>query len=88
MFWLSLSGTGCALINAFGAVYTVDVDGEYVVDTGHIVAFPSSMSFKVGKASSSLLGSLISGEGLVCRFSGKGRIYCQSHNSHGFGQAQ
>ena len=87
LFWLSLSGNGQALINTFGAVYTIDVKGEHTVDTGHIVAFPKDMEFSVGKAASGWVSSLISGEGLVCKFKGEGRVYCQSHNTVGFGQA-
>ena len=65
----------------------IDVDDEYVVDTGHIVAYEDTLSFSMSKASESLLGSLLGGEGLVCRFKGRGRIYCQSHNPPSFGAA-
>lgn len=87
-FWLSLSGEGTALITSFGAIYEVPVDGEYIVDTGHIVAFERSLDFKVTKAGSSWIGSLlgIGGEGLVCRFKGEGKVYCQTHNNTAFGQ--
>ncbi|MEE8143359.1 MAG: AIM24 family protein, partial [Planctomycetota bacterium] len=40
----------------------------------------------VGKASRSLLGSFLGGEGLVCKFSGRGRLFCQSHNPVSFGR--
>jgi len=88
IFWLSLSGEGTALINSFGAIYEVPVDGEYIVDTGHIVAFERSLDFKVTKAGSSWIGSLlgIGGEGLVCRFQGEGKVYRQTHNNTVFGQ--
>ena len=86
MFWLKLTGEGVALINSFGGIYQVDVDGEYVVDTGHIVAFEDSLQFNISKSSSSWLGSFFSGEGIVCRFKGKGRLYCQTHNPPTFGR--
>ena len=85
LFWVKCSGQGPLLLNSFGAVYPVDVDGDYVVDTGHIVAFEDSLKFKIGKANKSWLGSFFGGEGLVCRFSGQGRLYCQTHNPPDFG---
>lgn len=85
MLWLELRGRGKALLSSFGSVYSVEVDGEYTIDTGHIVAFEEGLSFKISKAGSSWLHSLLGGEGLVCKFSGKGRIWCQSHKPNSFG---
>lgn len=87
VFWLKCTGEGDLLLNSFGAIYPVDVDGDYVVDTGHIVAFEDTLNWTVGKAAPSLLGSLLGGEGLVCRFKGRGRLWCQSHNPPAFGSA-
>ena len=86
IFWVKCIGEGDLLLNSFGAIYPVDVDGEYTVDTGHIVAFEDSLQFRIGKASKSLIGSFLGGEGLVCKFSGQGRLYCQSHNPPSFGK--
>lgn len=87
LFWLEFSGQGKILMSAFGAIYPVDVDGEYIVDTGHIVAFEETLDFSLSKAGDSWLHSFLGGEGFVCRFKGKGRIWCQSHNPHEFGKA-
>ena len=87
MFWVKCSGQGPVLLNSFGAIYPVDVDGDYVVDTGHIVAFEDSLQFRIGKSNKSWLGSFFGGEGLVCRFSGQGRLYCQTHNPPDFGRS-
>jgi len=86
MFWVKCSGAGDLFLNSFGAIYPVDVSGGYVVDTGHIVAFDDTLEFHIGKASESLVGSFLGGEGLVCKFSGQGRLYCQSHNPPSFGK--
>lgn len=86
MFWVKCSGAGDLLLSSFGAIYQVDVSGEYVVDTGHIVAFEDTLEFRIGKASKSLVGSLLGGEGLICRFSGQGKLYCQTHNPPSFGK--
>ncbi len=87
IFWLSLSGEGTVLLTSFGGIYEIPVDGKYIVDTGHIVAFERSLDFQVTKAGSSWIGSLlgIGGEGLVCRFEGQGKVYCQTHNNGAFG---
>ncbi len=85
LFWLNMQGTGQVLINSFGAIYPVEIDGEYIVDTGHIVAFDETLNFKISKAGSSWLHSFMGGEGLTCHFKGQGRIWCQSHNPRDFG---
>ncbi len=86
MFWVKCTGTGDLLLNSFGAVYEVNVTETYVVDTGHIVAFEDTLKFDIGKAGKSLVGSFLGGEGLVCKFRGQGRLYCQSHNPPSFGK--
>jgi uncharacterized protein (TIGR00266 family) len=87
MFWVKCSGTGDLLFNSFGAIYPVDVDGAYIVDTGHIVAFEETLSFEMTKAASSFIGSFLGGEGLVCRFNGRGRVWVQSHQPDAFGRS-
>lgn len=86
IFWLTISGYGEVALTSFGAVYEIDVDGEYVVDTGNIVAFEKSLTFSIGKANTSWLGAFFGGEGLICRFKGKGKVFCQTHNPGAFGQ--
>ncbi len=87
IFWLNLSGHGQTIVNSFGAIYPIDVNGEHIVDTGHIVAFEESLSFSLSKAGKSWISSFLGGEGLVCRFSGQGRVWCQSHQPQSFGYA-
>ncbi|MDJ1184059.1 TIGR00266 family protein [Roseofilum casamattae] len=85
IFWLRIGGYGPVLLTSFGAVYEIEVNGEYVVDTGHIVAFESSLTFTIGKANSSWFGAFFGGEGFICRFQGQGKVYCQTHNPGTFG---
>lgn len=86
VFWLKLSGAGKLVLSSFGAIYPIEVDGEYIVDTGHIVAFNEGLDFKLSKAGKSWMSSILGGEGLVCKFRGKGTVWCQSHNPVGFGR--
>lgn len=85
IFWLSISGNGPVILSSFGGIYEIEVNGEYIVDTGHIVAFERSLDFKITKAGSSWLGAFLGGEGLVCHFTGRGKLYCQTHNPGAFG---
>jgi uncharacterized protein (TIGR00266 family) len=86
-FWINANGTGKVLVNAYGEIYPIEIDGEYIVDTGHIVAFESSLEWKLSKAGSSWMSSMLGGEGFVARFKGKGTLWCQSHNPNSFGAA-
>ncbi|NIM63074.1 MAG: TIGR00266 family protein, partial [Acidobacteria bacterium] len=66
LFLLHLKGNGPVLLSSFGAIHRLELDGSQpmVIDTGHIVAFESSLRWNVKKVSG-LVTSLISGEGLV-----------------------
>ncbi len=87
LFWLTISGQGPVLLSSFGAIYSVPVNGEYIVDTGHIVAFERSLDFDIGKPpGSNWLTTFLGGEGFVCRFKGRGTVYCQTHNPGAFGR--
>ncbi|CAG5086717.1 TIGR00266 family protein [Parvicella tangerina] len=87
LFWVNVSGSGKVLINAYGEIYPVEVDGNHIVDTGHIVAYEPSLEMKITKAGSSWMSSMLGGEGFVAKFSGKGIVWCQSHNPNSFGTA-
>lgn len=86
IFWLTASGQGLVLLSAFGGIYEVEIDGDYIVDTGNIVAFEKTLNFSITKPGSSWIGAFLGGEGFVCRFQGKGRLFCQTHNPGAFGQ--
>jgi uncharacterized protein (TIGR00266 family) len=87
MFVLGTQGQGQVLIGAFGAIEPMQVDGTMVLDTGHLVAWESTLKYKVGKSGSGWIASWLSGEGLVCHFEGQGQIYIQSRNSQEYGRA-
>jgi len=87
LFFLEATGTGPVLVNAFGAIEELDLNGDIIVDTGHLVAFGAGIEYEVTKASRGWIASYLSGEGLVLRMSGRGRIYLQSRNPNEYGQA-
>ncbi len=81
-------GRGKLAISGFGAIFTLDVTPERqtVVDNGHVVAWSSNLQFEVGmpKSGGSFFGNIVnsvtSGEGLVMRFRGKGKVAICSRN--------
>lgn len=85
LFYLRTAGTGSLAVSAFGQISKVPVDGEYIVDTGHVVAFSNGLEYEITKAGSSWIQSFLAGEGLVMRFRGRGDLLVQSHNPDAFG---
>jgi uncharacterized protein (TIGR00266 family) len=83
MFLVKASGPGKVWITSFGAMALQEVSGGYTVDTGHIVAFDETLQYSISKVGG-LKGLLFSGEGLVARFSGNGRIRMQTRNPSSF----
>lgn len=84
LFWLRASGHGPLALNAFGAVKEIDVDGSFIVDTGHVVAFDPTLTFAVRRAGS-WYSTILAVESLVCRFEGEGKLFIQSRNPARFG---
>ena len=82
LFRLRLTGTGRVWFGAYGAIFSRDVDDEFIVDTGHLVAYEPSISIRVGLAAG-IFSSFFSGEGIVTRVRGPGRIYLQSRSFDG-----
>lgn len=87
LFFLELSGRGQMLVNAFGRITEFQVDGQMIVDTGHVVAFDEGLDYRVTKAGGSWVSSFVAGEGLVLEFKGQGKILVQSHNPKEYGRA-
>ena len=77
---------GQLIIGAFGGVTQLNCDGNLVIDTGHLVAWDSSLTYKVGKSGGGWIASFLSGEGLVCHFQGQGRIWIQTRNPVEYGR--
>jgi uncharacterized protein (TIGR00266 family) len=80
MFLIRCTGKGDLWFNSFGAIIEIDVSGEYVVDTGYIVGFTDGLEYSVS-AVGGYKSLFFSGEGLVCRFKGNGRVWVQTRNA-------
>ena len=79
LFNLSLNGTGiCALesIVPRNEIIEVVLDNDMMkIDGNMAIAWSSSLDFTVEKSSKSLVGSAVSGEGLVNVYRGSGKIW-------------
>jgi len=69
----------------------VEPGKDAIIDNSHVVAWDSTLHYEVSVTtgqSSGFLGNLInsqtSGEGIVLRFSGRGKIYVCSRNRAAF----
>lgn len=84
LFLIKATGNGDFWFSSYGAIIEIPVAGDYVVDTGYIVAFEDTLHYSVenigGLSFKSLKTGIFGGEGLVCRFSGEGSLWIQSHN--------
>lgn len=87
LFVLQVAGTGLLLVSSFGAIHrkVLRPGEQYVVDTGHLVAWEAQMQYQLRKASKSgYFRSFLSGEGMVAEFVGPGEILIQTRNLAAF----
>jgi uncharacterized protein (TIGR00266 family) len=82
LFRLRISGTGKLWFGAYGALLEREIDGEYIVDTSHLVAYEPGIKLHLQLAGG-IFSSLFGGEGLVTRVSGKGKIIIQTRSISG-----
>ena len=80
LFLLSATGVGPLFFSSYGGIHAIDVGpAGYVCDTGHVVAFTAGLSYRVTKLGG-IKSLFFSGEGLVCQFSGHGRLWVSTRN--------
>lgn len=86
LFTAVCEGSGTVVISAYGAMEIHQLkEGEgFTVDTGHLVAYESSVRSNIRKVSTGIVNTLKSGEGLVMDFYGPGTVITQSRNPSGF----
>ena len=81
-FFIECSGTGDLFFNAYGAIVEKEINGSFTVDTSHVVAFEPTLDYTIG-GMGSWKSTLLSGEGLVLKFSGSGKIWLQTRTLGG-----
>lgn len=88
-------GEGLLAVSGFGTTFTLEVDtppdSPTTIDNTHVVAWDANLNYELALStnkSSGLLGSVfnsaISGEGIVTKFSGKGKVIICSRNISSF----
>ncbi|NES95782.1 MAG: TIGR00266 family protein [Desertifilum sp. SIO1I2] len=84
IFLIQAKGQGDFWFSSYGGIIEIPVAGDYVVDTGYIVAFEDTLNYNVetigGLSFRGLKTGILGGEGFVCRFRGQGRLWIQSRN--------
>ncbi len=93
-FLMKTAGTGKLAVSGFGSMFELDVmpGKEVIIDNSHVVCWDSSLHYEIsvttGGGGGGMLGNLVnsatSGEGVVLRFSGQGKVFICSRNRDAF----
>lgn len=91
-FTMHAYGHGTLAVSGFGSMRTLDVTPEnpLIIDNGHLVAWDSSLKYEVALNTGhkgffgKMVESVVSGEGVVLKFSGQGRVIVCSRNREAF----
>lgn len=80
LFLLHTSGTGTVFCQTYGAIIEKELsEGEkFFLDNRYAVAFSDTVSYQLVKATDSVRDSIMSGEGLINRYTGPGKVYYQT----------
>ncbi len=87
LFLLHAMGEGTVFCQTYGAIVEKELtDGEnFFVDNRFMVAFSDTVQFQLVKATKSVKDSILSGEGLVVKYTGPGRVYYQTRGKPAVG---
>lgn len=85
LFKLEVSGTGKLFYGCYGGIVEKQVQGEYIVDSGHLAAYEPQLNLKL-KLSGGLISSFTSGEGIVTKVEGTGKIILQTRSIEGLAE--
>lgn len=92
-FICEATGVGKLAVSGFGASFILEVEAgkDIIIDNAHVIAWDSRLHHEVSvatQASGGLLGQLVnsvtSGEGMVLKFSGQGKVIICSRNRDNF----
>lgn len=92
-FICEATGTGKLAVSGFGSSFVLEVEPnkDIIIDNAHVVAWDSHLRHEISlstQQSSGFFGQLVnsvtSGEGMVLRFSGKGKVIICSRNRKNF----
>ena len=82
LFRLMVTGKGKVWVGVFGTMLEKQINGELIVDSGHLVAYPPDINYKL-QLSGGIISSFTSAEGFVGRLEGNGKILLQTRSLGG-----
>ena len=84
-FLVRATGTGHLFMSSYGGIREVVLNAgqPYTVDTGHMVAFDSTLDYSVRRVGG-IKSTLFSGEGLVATYRGSGRLFIQTRSEDAY----
>ena len=87
LFLLHASGTGVVFCQTFGTIVEKELgeNEHFFVDNRFVVAFSDTVAYQLVKATASVKDTLLSGEGLVNRYTGPGKIFFQTRGKPSIG---
>ncbi len=85
LFKLSFKGTGTIWYGCYGAVVEKEINGTYIVDSGHLLMWPPTVQLKL-KLAGGLIDSFLSKEGFVLQLEGQGKVQLQTRSVKGLAQ--
>jgi uncharacterized protein (TIGR00266 family) len=86
LFFLKADGVGDLFITNYSSIIKKELKGEsFKVDTGHLVAFSSGITYNIEKVGG-WKSTILSGEGLIANVSGTGTLYIQTRCAQALAQ--
>lgn len=98
-FVMETAGNGQVVVSGFGSMFQLDVEPgkDVVIDNSHVVCWDNALKYEIsvttgggnsgggiGGFLGNIVNSVTSGEGIVLRFSGAGKVYVCSRNRDAF----
>ena len=96
-FVMETSGAGQVVVSGFGSMFELDVEPgkDVVIDNSHVVCWDNALHYEIsvttgggsggiGGFIGNMVNSATSGEGIVLRFSGTGKVWVCSRNRDAF----
>lgn len=99
-FVMETAGSGQVVVSGFGSMFQLDVEPgkDVVIDNSHVVCWDNSLKYEIsvttgggnsggggiGGFLGNIVNSVTSGEGIVLRFSGSGKVFICSRNRDAF----
>lgn len=95
-FVMETSGNGQVVVSGFGSMFQLDVvpGKDVIIDNSHVVCWDNTLRYEISVTTASggglggmlgnIVNSMTSGEGIVLKFSGTGKVFICSRNRDSF----